>query len=208
MLGKTKFIYISAIVIILGLAFFPLLVSGQSRNNGDYSDLNSVPSNCPQEYEVDFSCQKAKILSPSVSCFLHKCPDAPSYAELQKDDSRSGQGSEDKFSLDAFGARFSVDSGKEIAAIVNISISTFLGVVSLYSLVRAFYVAGVKIAGTVDSEKLEEAKRELIQLVLAFVIAWSAIFILQIVFTVLGLGNINDYVFFGEDSSSTQIVIN
>lgn len=188
------------------LTMFDATVLANQCEDGDYSYLNSVPENCPDNYEVDFSCQSAKILNPSVDCCDYKCPDASSYDEQQE-----GEKSNENslwLRLDPFGARLNIDSGKEIAAVINILISTFLGIISLYALLRGIYVAGFKVSQTTENEKLTEARTEIVQMILAFVIAWSAIFVLQFVFTLLGLGSINSYVLFGEDQPGTEIVIN
>ncbi|GIW58879.1 MAG: hypothetical protein KatS3mg086_164 [Candidatus Dojkabacteria bacterium] len=188
---------------IIVFFMFPVNVLAQG-SSGDYSRIGSVPENCPEDFVVDFSCQRAKLVDSTVDCFENKCPDAPSYEEQQN-------GSEENSllnSLDVFGARFNIDSGQEIAAVINILISTFLGIVSLYALIRGVYVAGFKIAGNTEQEKLTEARNEIVQLVLAFVIAWSAIFVLQFVFSLLGLGSINNYILFGDNQQGTQIVIN
>ncbi|BCX13774.1 MAG: hypothetical protein KatS3mg085_306 [Candidatus Dojkabacteria bacterium] len=190
------------ISIIFGSVVYAQGYPGPNTNDPNYSRIGSAPENCSDNYVVDFSCQRAKILDPSVFCYENKCPDVPSYQDAQ-------QGSDDTWlSLDAFGARLNIDSGKEIAALINISISTFLGIISIYALVRGVYVAGFKIAGNTEQEKLTEARNEIVQLVLAFVIAWSAIFVLQFVFSLLGLGSINNYILFGDNQQGTQIVIN
>lgn len=179
-------------------------VSAQSYvgDPGDYAPIFQAPANCPDDFIADLACSRAKVLNATTVCFENKCPGAPGYGS---DASTAGV---DTFQeLEVFGAKFYINSSQRIAAIINIGFSTFLGIVSLYALVRGIYVGGFKRAGTTEAETIASANKELVNLIIGFALAWSFIFILQFVMGLLGFGSINELVLVGDQSDNPEIVI-
>lgn len=169
----------------------------------DYADAFHAPVNCPTSFVPDLSCTKAKVLRPNVDCFENKCPSAASY------DTPSSSASGDTFDeLEVFGVKFYVNSAKRFAAILNILISTFLGVVSMYALLRGIYVGGYIRANTIDANVIASANKEFLNLMIGFAISWGFIFILQFFMSFLGYGSINQLVLFGDQTNNPEIVIN
>lgn len=169
----------------------------------DYADAFHAPVNCPTNFVPDLSCTKAKVLRPNIDCFENKCPGAASY------DTPSSSASGDTFDeLEVFGVKFYVNSAKRFAAILNIGITTFLGVVSMYALMRGVYVGGYKRANTIEADVIASANKEFINLIIGFAISWGFIFILQFFMSFLGYGSINELVLFGDQTNNPEIVIN
>jgi len=183
------------------LSFSLLNIFGSSdKIFGAAGCVNDVPT-CPgNQYEPDFACINAKILNPNTDCCRNKCvgdsnsvqdPIIPKYQEFG-----------------ILGIKVKIDESK-IPSLINIALSTFLGIIAIYALFRGIYVAGVKRTQATDEATIENVSKELTAIVIAFIIAFSSIFIVQLVFNVLGLGSLNDlnFTFDGSNPGGPQLVI-
>ncbi len=151
-----------------------------------------IPTACPTEcksqndtgcYVPDFQCSNAKFLDPSVSCCNNKCANSGTVG------SSGDQAEIRKFNI--FGTQFAFSSAR-IPSLINIAISTFLGFVSAYALFRGMYIGAVVRSRATTSEDIAKANKEIVNLIIGFILAWSFIFIIQFVASVLGIGNLND----------------
>lgn len=180
-----------------------IILSVKADESGNYAEIFNKPANCPTTFEADNTCVEAKILDPEVDCYENKCPGSPSYKEIQR-----GEANNTFDELKVFGFVIYINSAKKFAAIINIVISTSLGIVSMYAIVRGIYVGAYKRANTIEAEVIAEANKELMSLIIGFMISWGFIFILQFTMNFLGFGSINELVLIGDQSSNSAIVIN
>lgn len=184
----------SAIFLILGLSLFsPLKVSAGGSTY--------IPPECPNNYEPDFTCINRKILNPADPCKENKCKGS----DGEKVDPILEKYNE--YGILGVKVRVTEDS---IPSLINLAISTFLGIIALYALFRGIYVAGVKRTQATTDEDLANVNKELTAIVIGFVVAFSFIFIIQVIFNLLGLGGVTDLNvnFTGEiDEDAPQIII-
>lgn len=146
---------------------------------------NGIPDRCENNFEPDFSCINQKFIDPRTICCNNKCPGE---SDQIKDPS------EQITSIDLFGVRIGLDFSKPdtLPTIVNLLISTVLGLISVYVLFRGIYVAAILRTSATDPAKIESVNKELRNLIIGFILAWASIFIVQLVANVLGLGSLNN----------------
>lgn len=187
------------LLLAIALVFFAqaMLFAPKVSANG----ASNIPANCPNDYIPDFACINKKILNPKDPCQENKCPGDPGEEDplLEKYNDSDIAG---------FRVRITQDS---LPALINLIITTFLGVIALYALFRGIYVAGVKRTQATTDDALASVNKELTAIVVGFSVAFAFIFIIQVVFNLLGLGGITDLNvnFTGTtDPNSPQLVIN
>lgn len=167
----------------------------------------SAPSCTPNcEFEPDFSCINRKILDPTFDCCENKCVGAADSVELPEEYTKV---------ISVFGSTIVIDTSDPIGVIsvlVNLAITTVLGFISLYALIRGIYEGGIKRAKSIDAGEIEASNKTVQTLILGFVLAWSFIFIIQFVASIIGLGSLSDLQVLqgdlSEDSGGDQIIIN
>lgn len=166
-----------------------------------------IPSGCGNDangnpnIEPDYECMNVKILKPgsslAQSCCINKCKGGTG--------TTPGQETASLRRLEAFGAQFAI-SASSIPKIINIVFSTVLGLISIYVLIRGIYVAGVKRTQATSADQIATLNKELTNLVIGFIILWSIIFIIQVVFGLLGLGSVSD-IKIGTDPSDKNVIV-
>ncbi|MFS8130710.1 MAG: hypothetical protein ACMG57_01895 [Candidatus Dojkabacteria bacterium] len=147
-------------------------------------------ANC---YVPDFQCSNARILHPGTDCCTNKCkdndPGTPTPAEVIK--------------FNIFGTQFEITPAK-VPNLINIAISSFLGLVSAYALIRGMYVGAVLRTRATSSEDIAKVNKEIVNMIIGFVLAWSFIFIIQFIGSILGF-SVSDLNF---TSTGSVITIN
>lgn len=152
-------------------------------------------SNC---YEPDFQCINAKILNPSLACCNNKCRGSASSVSEPETFTK----------FEVFGTRFYVQSNRKLVALINVVITTILGGASLYALGRGIYLGAVKRANTDNPEEIQAIYNEIIKAIIpGFILLWMVIIIVQVVFSALGLGSLNQLVILGDPDPGTVITI-
>lgn len=149
-----------------------------------------IPSACPSagDYEPDFNCINAKVINPKLECCPNRCVGG---ATIGEDPSESLQPLT-KFNI--FNTQISLDfrNPNTIPTLVNLLISTALGIVSLYVLFRGIYIAAFVRTRSTSPEDIAKVNKELTNLLIGFLIAWGSIFIVQLVANLLGLGSLSN----------------
>ncbi|MEO6728958.1 MAG: hypothetical protein ABIM99_03485 [Candidatus Dojkabacteria bacterium] len=152
-----------------------------------------IPTACPTScsnkddsgcYVPDFDCSNAKLLDPTVSCCKNKCNNEGPIVVLPPPIIETLR------SFNIFGTKFTISTTK-IPNLINAAISTFLGLVSAYALVRGMYIGAVLRTRATTSEDIVKVNKEIINLIIGFVLAWSFIFIIQFIASVIGIGDLN-----------------
>jgi hypothetical protein len=181
--------FLSIVLLTVASLFFINL------NKVEASSPIYIPPECPTAcnednntncFVPDNDCVSRKLFDPSYPCFENKC--------------RGTAGSADKADevttlLQAFGTKVIVktnDPVKFVAVLINLAITTFLGLISVYAIIYGVYVGGVKRAQSIDDAEIAAANKTLVTLIAGFILAWSFIFIIQVVSSILGLGNLSD----------------
>lgn len=185
------------------LFFIPALTisaagGGQTRECS--GDPYEIPSECKDDFIIDAKCQSLKILSPqselAQKCCIHICKGDTSTAE----DPKNTLNQEDLAFLNVFGVKLGLDFSAEnrtktISTLINLVITTILGIFSFYALFRGVYLAAVKRPVLTKPEDISKLNKEFTSLLIGFVIAWGVIFIVQLVFSILGLGSLTNFSF-------------
>jgi hypothetical protein len=162
-----------------------------------------IPPSCPTDYEPDFNCIQKQILDPTA-----KNPSSAQFCCENKCKDIGGLPTEDRArQLDPlftfFGQTLYVSVAERIPTLINLAITTALGLMSVYTVVYGTYVAGYKRTQTTDPGEIEKISKTLKNLVLGFVLAWSFIFIIQLVASLLGLGSLSNLTLVGDGGGST-----
>lgn len=184
------------------------LSSDQQRWLADYvSDYNvsevaesskpaiCIPESCSGEgeYEPDFSCILAKNFSTNkeaVNCCENKCKNAVSNCEVNPNS--SGCGILAEFSeFDIFNTKVKITYDK-IPTIINLVFSTVLGVLAVYAAIRGIYIYAIKMPNASKDDELAAISKEAKAILIGFVLALSFLFLVQVVFSILGLPAINE----------------
>lgn len=161
-----------------------------------------IPSNCQKPcansadtsncYTPDFQCINSKFVNSATSCCNNKCSTDNSVLpplELSE--------------LNIFGTKFRL-SPSAIPSVINALISTFLGVVSFYALGRGAYIGAILRTRATSADDIAKVNKEVVNLLIGFVLAWSFIFIIQFISSVLGIGSLNN---FNVENTGTVITI-
>jgi hypothetical protein len=99
-----------------------------------------------------------------------------------------------------FGTKVNINTDS-LVGWLTLGIQAFLAVVSIIALVK-----GIK-AGVIDvpkGEELDKVKRDITNTIMGFILAWGAIFIIQIILSVLGIPGLNELVIIGDPPNSGQ----
>ncbi len=195
-MNKLKILFAATFAIGIFLTVGSVKISAATCSPPDY-----IPSQCPKDYTPDYTCLNIKILKPNdataKSCCINKC---------RNDSDVNGGTTQDPVRrLEAFGAKFDI-TASSIPKIINLAISAILGILSAYVLFRGVYVAAVKRTQTTSADEITKVNKELSSLIVGFIVLWSVIFIIQLVFGVLGLGNVTS-INIGTDPNDKSVVI-
>lgn len=186
----TKKLIFSFLIVLFLSSFLAASPAGARICNpscGD-ADGDGNPDRVP-----DFNCINRRFIDPSVNCCEDVCEGTSPV---------SREPTFDEFEI--FGAAIRVREDRKIIALINVGVTTFLGIVSLYALGRGIYIAGIKRPDATD-DQLTEINRELTNMLIGFAITWGFIIIMQVVSSFLGLGSINELVLFG---GGTNVTVN
>lgn len=199
---------ISFLLILLSVAFLILAVFSHPRINAAGDDPICVPDcGASLEYVPDFQCINRKLLDPEEDCCENRCANA-----IPGDPSSQDPAAFQEL-VNVFGTTIAIETNEPfgvIAVIVNVLITTVLGFISLYTLVKGIYVGGIKRANTVEAGEIEEISQTIRTMFLGFILAWSFIFIIQFITGIIGLGSLNDLVVLEDDpgaDSENQLII-
>lgn len=164
-------------------------------------DPYRIPAQCEDNFVIDQECQTIKILSPQSeqarTCCLHKCKDEQTSVTGNTDNILDQK---DLSFLNVFGVRLGLDfseSGrtKTITTLINLVITTILGIFSMYALFRGVYLVAIQRPVLIKPEDISKLNKQFTSLIVGFVLAWGIIFIIQVVFAFLGLGSLTDFNF-------------
>lgn len=181
----------------IGFALITTPVSARSGCGDGGLDPYQPPASCTgvNEFTFDAACEFRRITNKEETCCVAIC----------KSDAASGNLTEDSAAYQSlisfFGRTLAIRSEDQIPALINLGISSFLGVISAYAMIRGVYVGGVVRAQSTDPEKIAEANKELGVMIVAVVIAFSFIIIIQILANLLGLGSLNNLVVYEDPSN-------
>ncbi len=171
---KKILISISLFFLISGIFSNILIVNAQN-------EPICVPTGCPEDYVPDFDCVSKQLLNPADGCCENKC----------RGEAGQDQPTEFKPLFTFFDTDVRVETGQQIPTLINLVITTFLGLISVYAAVYGIYIAGFVRAKTTDAAEIERVNKILRNLILGFILAWSFIIIIQLVANTLGLGSLN-----------------
>lgn len=182
------------------------LVSARSAPSECQINPYKEPSGC-SDFIIDSDCQARRILNPSPdeTCCILNCRSI-----ITSDSVVISTPTLDQFtSLNLFGTRFNIDlnNRKNVEMLINLGIITIISVIAIYALFRGAYLAGFVLPSIDKEDDASRVSRELRNLVFGFVLAVGSIVIVQLVFTVLGLGSLQDLSLF-EDSNGFTIIVN
>lgn len=159
-----------------------------------------IPSNCPNDYVPDLQCINTRLFNPGILCCPNKCNNAPSNVCDTVYQTYFSQ-------FDIFGTTFKINPNN-LPTIINLFITTILGLISIYALLRGIYVAGIKRTQAISPEDIANLNKELTNLVIGFIIAWGFIIIIQIVANILGVGSLSNIDINGGKSGGLVVTIN
>jgi len=149
--------------------------------------------NC--EYEPDFNCINKLMLDPEANCHVNKCvgesvvEPAAAYEKL----------------ISFFGKGIYVEHSQKIPLIINIVISTVLGLVSLYALVVGAYTAAVERVNATEAESIANVNMKLKNIMIGFALSWGFILIMQFFTSLLGLGSLSELQLIDENAPTITI---
>lgn len=173
---------IKFLIFITIFSSFSLLLTSSAFAQDCGASPYFVPEACPTTYQPDFNCQTEKILNPGTQCCPNICPG----------DSGVGQPEELEVVTSIFNNKIGVKSGEQIPTLINLVVTTLLGIVSVYATVMGIYIAGFVRARSTDDAEIAKANKTLGTLIAGFLLAWSFIFIIQVVANFLGLGSLSN----------------
>lgn len=160
-----------------------------------------IPDACPSNYTPNFNCINRKLIDPSYSCCRNICKDQAGAIPIEEQPGVYQQ----LFSF--FGRTIAISSGNQLVAIFNIGITTVLGMFTVFALVFGVYTAAIVRAKTTDEEEIANSNKTLINIIIGFTLAWSFLFIIQIVMGFLGMGNLSNLVFLDNNANDPNVII-
>lgn len=190
------------ILIILFFIFSTLLFNTSIAQVPDTRDCKInpylTPTTCDEKnITIDSNCQTRHILNPgSADCCILICKNSQGSLDQNNESLK-------KFSsFNIFGSKFNLDltDAKTVELLVSLFVSTILGIVSLYALLKGAYLAAFKRPEATTAEDIASINKEFTSLVVGFTVAWGLIFLVQIVFGILGLGNIRNMELFNDQN--------
>lgn len=193
---------ITAIFLVTSLEVYAQPANTNQTGQGSCEgDPYKIPAQCEDNFVIDQECQTIKILSPQSeqarTCCLHKCKDEQTSVTGNTDNILDQK---DLSFLNVFGVRLGLDfseSGrtKTITTLINLVITTILGIFSMYALFRGVYLVAIQRPVLIKPEDISKLNKQFTSLIVGFVLAWGIIFIIQVVFAFLGLGSLTDFNF-------------
>jgi len=160
------------------------------------------PINCGEEgITIDSNCQARRILDPK--------PDEDCCILICRNTSSLDSETLSTFTnLNLFGTTYRIDltNRSNIEMLINLAIITIISIAGLYALFRGAYLAGFVLPSSEKDEDFSKISKELRNLVFGFFLAVGSIVIVQLIFTVLGLGSLTDIQLF-EDQNGLKIVV-
>lgn len=153
---------------------------------------------CPDTFIPDFNCTNRRIFDPIVKCCENKCPGATTQTD---------QAVEFSTLISFFGNSLTIKSAQQIPTLINLAITTVLGLFSVYAIGYGMFVAGFVRAKTTNEEEIVKANKTLITLILGFVLAWGFIIIMQFVANIVGVGSLSNMQFLQENPDGSVVVI-
>lgn len=139
----------------------------------------TCPTDCKDTCEVDISCQNRLIFDKNVDCSPFRCP---------------GKGDEENLNfegidLNLFGINIRFNSERAIQQVIVLGFSIFLGIVALAA-VMIGVIAAIKRADTTDAGEIAKLNKTMSNAIAGLVIVVVSIAIVQIVASLIGVGNI------------------
>ena len=164
-----------------------------------------IPSSCPEAYipgtragyTADLNCANNRIINPKIDCCPNMC------VNIDGTPNTKGTLVSQVTQFEVFNTTFRV-STDSIPTLINLLISTILGIFSLYTLIRGMFVAGYKRSQATSAEDIANINKDLTNMVIGFALAWGFIILIQIVASALGVGQLSNM---DLTSSSTGTVI-
>jgi len=154
---------------------------------------------CPETYVPDFNCIQKKFVDPAFNCTENKCPGDAGVTDAEV--------TEFEPLLEFFGTELYIESEDEFPVLINLAITTVLGIASVYAIVRGIFVGAVLRAQTTNEEEIVKYNKEFTTLILGFILAWSFILIMQIVASLLGLGSLQDLTLISDDGTGGSTIV-
>ena len=178
-------IIVFSLIIVSFIIFY--IFTGETK-----AQLSCLPEDCrgQGQYTIDFSCVNKKITSPGFNCCEEKCVGDPGATDVLNEEI------EPLFSF--FGYTFAVREGQQIPVLINLVITTFLGIVSVYTLGMGIYQGAVVRARATDPETIAAVQKTVLTLIIGFILSWGFIVIIQVIANLIGLGSLQDLTLVGD----------
>lgn len=206
------FVFLIASSLIFGFTHVyaapdPASEAGGSKCQAPYY----IPSACPTPYRpgvsggytADLNCQLLKLTDPGNKC----CPNICVNSNGESPENSLAADNPELFSkLEVFNTTIRVNPDN-IGTIINILFTTILGLVSLYAIIRGFYVAGVKRPMVIDADSIAGINKELTNLIIGAAICWGFIIIIQVIANLIGVGQLSNLDISGGESGGTVVTI-
>lgn len=193
---------ITAIFLVTSLEVYAQPANTNQTGQGSCEgDPYKIPAQCKDDFVIDQECQTIKILSPqseqAKTCCIHKCKNNPTSVTGNTDNVLDQS---DLSFLNVFGIKLGLDFSeagrtKTITTLINLVITTILGIFSMYALFRGVYLVAIQRPVLIKPEDISKLNKQFTSLIVGFVLAWGVIFIIQVVFAFLGLGSLTDFNF-------------
>lgn len=184
---------------------------------GSFNEVNAIyPSGCSQPFGIpdackspceslaagsgscyvpDFTCLNVSILKPDTVCCPNICKGTNPIIDP------GAQATLRQFNI--FGTKFYLSEDR-IPSMINLALTAFLGIVSFYALLRGMYIGAVVRPGATSPDDIAKVNTELKNLIIGFILAWSFIFIIQFIASILGIGRLDN---FNVQNTGAEIVI-
>jgi hypothetical protein len=135
----------------------------------------TAPIGACENVQIDFGCQREKLINPQADCQVTYCGDAPSTST--------------SIDFQVFNVRFQLSGSQGIAQLIYLAFMGFLGVVALAVTVLGVYAA-FRRAQADSEEAVASANKTMRNAIVGLIIIGASLLIVQIVASVLGVGNI------------------
>jgi hypothetical protein len=197
-------IFLSTVIILIVAAMMggSAVVSAA----GDCAPPYYIPQACPSPYvpgqrggyTADLNCPLSGFINPEApGCCRNKCVDSSGNSLSGTTTNPENPVEFQRFEVFGTTIRLNPDN---IPSLINILFTTALGFVSLYTIARGIYVAGVKRASAQSAEDIANVTKELTNLLIGALIAWGFIIVIQVIAGLLGVGQLNNLDISGGDN--------
>jgi hypothetical protein len=201
-----------ALLFVFSFFLFSLLlphgfISAQTQVGDFVIDVGGrcVPQDCYDtgEFVPDTQCVLKQFQTPEA-----RDPDSPEFCCENKCIGTESD-TESAFTelINVFGTRIYVTTQARVAALINLVLSSILGLISAYTLISGILLAAYKLPNTVDPEEISQIQKSITTMIVGFILAWSFIFIIQFISTLLGIGNLAEMIVLGEPDEVNQTTI-